>query len=104
MSEEENEPIEVTQMNFINAAADFEAAKKIVGEKAESMRKLAKKLGVDATFQDPVTGVVYRIAIPTGRFVEFPPIGYVRTRDKALGEKQGSLSLKDARDAGYEVE
>lgn len=64
----------------------------------------ARKLGLGFMFQDPNTGAVYKIVRPEGRFVTFPEIGYVRTRIKALGEKQGGLSLSAAKEAGYDVE
>lgn len=70
----------------------------------EQMEGLLKEAGLGTMAQDPDTGAVYKVVRPEGRFVVFPEIGYVRTRIKALGEKQGGLSLTDAREAGYEVE
>ncbi len=88
-------------LSLANRLEQMNAERKILQAELEEE---ARKLGLGFMFQDPVTGAVYKIVRPEGRFVTFPEIGYVRTRIKANGEKQGSLSLGDARDAGFEVE
>jgi len=57
--------------------------------------------GEPAYFQDD-EGIVYKLVTPLGRWVAFDSIGLLRT--KREGEKQGSLSVKEAREAGFEVE
>jgi len=59
------------------------------------------EVGMNGYFQDE-TGTVYKIVVPEGRYVEFDKIGYERTRRP--GERQGSLSLKEAQAAGFMVE
>jgi hypothetical protein len=57
--------------------------------------------GVGTFFQDE-EGVVYQTAVPDGRFVYYERFCVNRTRRE--GEKAGSLSLKAAREAGFNVE
>ena len=59
--------------------------------------------GVGHFFQD-ADGVVYKTAVPEGKFVYFEKYTVNRTRRLSEGEKSGSLSITEARAAGYEVE
>jgi len=52
-------------------------------------------------FQDPEDGTVFQIVEPKGRYVYFERYGYERTRRE--GEARGSLSLKAAKELGYEI-
>jgi hypothetical protein len=56
--------------------------------------------GIGAFFQDE-EGTVYKTDIPKGTFVSFKPLTILRTRRE--GEKQGTLALKTAQEAGFEV-
>jgi hypothetical protein len=49
-------------------------------------------------FQDE-QGVVYKLVEPTGTFIEFKKLDYQRTRRP--GETKGSLSIKEAEEAGF---
>lgn len=62
---------------------------------------LVAETGVGAFFQDD-EGVVYQTDEPTGRFVYYEKFVVNRTRRE--GEKAGSLSMKAAREAGFQVE
>jgi len=64
-------------------------------ELASAMRDLA----LGEMFQDEADGVVYQIVVPSGTFVEYKSIDYVRTRRE--GETKGTLSMKEAQAAGF---
>ena len=66
----------------------------------EALQAVASEVGMDGYFQD-TERIVYKIIAPTGRWVRFDPISYVRTRRGE--EKQGTLSAKEAQAAGFEV-
>ncbi len=59
-----------------------------------------EEVGYDGYFQGE-DGTVYKITKPTGRYVKFDEVGFVRT--KRGDEKQGTLSAKEARENGFEV-
>lgn len=65
-----------------------------------ALQAVAEEVGVDGYFQDG-DRVVYKITVPTGRYVKFDTVSYVRT--KRNGEEKGSLSIKEAKEAGYDV-
>jgi hypothetical protein len=69
--------------------------KQVNTELAETMRQLP----IGEMFQDPADGVVYQTIYPTGTFVEYKNIDYIRTRKE--GETKGSLSMKEAQAAGF---
>jgi hypothetical protein len=50
-------------------------------------------------------GIVYKIEVPKGRFVDFPKIGYKRSRGKDGDPKSGGsfLSKSEAKDAGFDI-
>lgn len=58
-------------------------------------------LGVGTLLQDPQTGLVYKIIKPKGTFVHFQDVDYVRTAKDA--ERSGSLSKKEAEEAGFVI-
>jgi hypothetical protein len=57
--------------------------------------------GLNAFFQD-ADGIVYKTDLSLGRFVYYEPQVVMRTRRD--GEVKGSLSLSEAREAGFTVE
>lgn len=83
----------------------------MVAKRREDIVKELKRLNADLTdlmkqlplgemFQDPANGVVYQIIIPSGTYMEYKTIDYIRTR-KEPGEKAGTLSLTAAKEAGF---
>ena len=70
-------------------------------ELTAAAQAVADEIGVEGMFQDN-EGTVYQIVVPEGKFVHFDKIGYVRTRRD--DEKRGDLSLKKARENGFEIE
>lgn len=55
--------------------------------------------GIGHHFQEPVSGVVYRVTDIKGRWVDFFPYEIQRTR--LADEQKGSVSQKDAETMGY---
>jgi hypothetical protein len=72
-------------------------------KQADSARELVKMemelFKIGDMVQAPVDGVVYKIVVPTGTYIEFRKIDYQRTRKE--GETKGSLSMKEAKEAGF---
>lgn len=62
---------------------------------------LTAEIGINSYFQDD-EGVVYKTTIPGGKFVYFDKYEVCRTRRGE--ESKGSLSLTEARAAGFIVE
>jgi len=93
------------QAKLIQITKQFEAAKdqykELSAQLNEACTAVAQETGLDVLFQDPTDGTVFKIERPKGTYVEFRQIGYARTRRE--GEKKGSISIKDAKDAGFNV-
>jgi hypothetical protein len=77
-----------------------EEARKVFEEIQETLKELHSLTGLNYMFQD-TTGTVFKVIKPEGRFVHYEELGYVRTRKP--GETRGTLSLKEAKDAGFTV-
>lgn len=58
-------------------------------------------IGIGKHFQDEETKAVYEIVEPNGTFISYKKISYNRT--KLEGESKGSLSVKRAKELGYEL-
>jgi hypothetical protein len=89
------------QKRLFELSADIESLKKQQTKNYEELNQILSLLGVGTYHQDPVTKIVYKVVVPSGTFVEYKTIGYERTAFS--GEKRGSLSKKEAREAGFEV-
>ncbi len=89
------------QKKFVALEKRKEEVKKYFDELAAATEAVSKEIGINGYFQD-TEGTVYKIVIPEGRFVAFDKLGYERTR--RAGERQGSLSLKEAKEQGFVVE
>lgn len=90
------------QQKFIALEKKKVEVKKYFDELENATKAVAEEVGIGGMFQDE-QGTVYKIVIPSGRFVQFQHVGYVRTRRAYLDEKRGDLALKDAEEAGFEV-
>lgn len=77
-----------------------EMVKPFFDEYTQAKEKLLEKFGVDHYFQDD-NGIVYKTIIPEGTFVSFQKAGCNRT--KRDGETRGTLSVKEAKEKGFEV-
>lgn len=71
---------------------------KKVNEELETEMKL---IGLEKYIQDPDTSIVYCIVKPSGTFIYYKEIDYIRT--KAEGERAGTLSVKKAQEAGFNI-
>lgn len=87
------------QVMIVALSQRYEELKKQIAEVRADLDREMKEAGVGSMFQDPATGAVFKIDIPSGRYVEYRTLEYTRT---ALpGESRGSLSKKEAEEAGF---
>jgi len=89
------------QKRFVELEKQKQDHRLFFEELESAAQEVADEIGIDSMFQDD-EGTVYQVVIPEGRFVHYPKIGYIRTR--RTEEKRGDLSLKKAKEAGFEVE
>ena len=75
--------------------------KQFLEEYKAATAALFAEMGVGRFFQDEA-GVVYQTAEAEGRFVYYEP--HVVNRTRREGESKGTLSMKAAREAGFQVE
>lgn len=64
----------------------------------EAVQAVADEKGIGHAFQDE-EGIVYRVIVPNGTFIEFKKVDIERTRRP--GETRGSLSIKAAEEMGF---
>jgi hypothetical protein len=95
-----NEQVDNTGLLF-QFAGELEALKEQLKYKQKQLEEVLMSLGVGTYHKCPITGLVYKVVVPTGKYVEFSRIGYVRTA--AYGEVKGSLSKKEAEEHGFVV-
>ena len=89
------------QKQFIELTKQLEAIKEQRKEVGQKLEELASEIGVGSSFQDPEDKTVFEIVVPTGKYMYFDKIDYDRTRRE--GERSGSLSLKRAKELGFEL-
>lgn len=89
------------QKTFIELSKRVEGLKNELKEIAPQLEELLAKIGVGSSFQDPQDNTVFEIVVPRGTFVGFKTIDYERT--KREGEVKGSLSVKRAKELGFEL-
>lgn len=89
------------QKKFIELTKQLETLKEKRKEISSELESLANEIGVNSSFQDPTDNTVFEIVIPDGKYMYFDKIDYVRTRRD--GERSGSLSLKRAKELGYNL-
>ncbi len=90
-----------TQIKFLTLAEQYEATVEQLKKIKEQIQPVMSELGVGTFLQDPNDGTVYQVVNPTGKFVFFDPIDYIRTRK--ITEDKGDLSIKKAEEAGYSM-
>ena len=74
--------------------------KQFLEEFDAALLAVAEETGIGNYFQSD-DQVVYKIITPTGRYVKFDTVSYLRT--KRGDERQGTLSAKEATEHGFEV-
>jgi hypothetical protein len=89
------------QQKIITLSKQLESLKEQLKNGNEELNQILSEVGVGTSFQDPSDGTVFEIVIPKGGFVSYHHIGYDRTRRE--GERSGSLSLKRAKELGFDV-
>lgn len=89
------------QKQFIELSKKLELLKEQRKEIGSQLEELANEIGVGSSFQDPTDKTVFEIVIPDGKYMYFDKIDYNRTRRE--GERSGSLSLKRAKELGFEL-
>lgn len=77
-----------------------EEVKKFFEEYKLAVESLIKEHGVNHAFQDD-QGIVYQLVELDGKWVNFERFGVERT--KRPGETRGSLSVKKAKELGFNV-
>lgn len=88
------------QMEFVKLEKQKEEVKKYFENLKNALDEVVKESGVNNYFQDD-EGTVYKVIVPEGKWVQYEPYSYVRTRREH--EKRGDLSLKEAEEAGFTI-
>ena len=88
-----------TEKEFVELSKRYEIAKDELKMLKEKLVDLEINIGL-ISFQDD-EGTVYSIVRPSGTFIYFDTISYKRTRRE--GERSGTLSLKEAKELGFDV-
>lgn len=97
------QPLSVNSLRdmMVNLAEEKEELKARLKEVDSKLEKVMLELGVGETFQAS-DGTVFKVQEPTGTFISFKRIDYVRTRKE--GEKGGNyLSKKEAEELGFKL-
>jgi len=89
-----------TQKKFVELEKKKEEVKKFFDDLREATQAVADEIGIGNYFQDEEK-TVYRIMVPQGKWIVFDTVSYSRTKRK--GEERGSLSVKEAKEHGFEV-
>ena len=87
------------QKKFLEISKRVEVLKEEMKSLLPTMNELMAEMKVGELFQDSETGLVYKIQAAKGTYVYFNPLEYVRT--KKVGEDKGTLSKKEAEEAGF---
>jgi hypothetical protein len=87
-------------IKLINLDRKKEEVKKFFEEYQSTIKDLVQICGISHHFQDEC-GIVYQLVELEGRYVNFDRYGLERT--KRPGEDRGSLSIKKAKELGYDV-
>lgn len=87
------------EKKFLDLAKYQEELKVKQDDVREQFNAAMEALGVGATLQDPETLTVYKIVKPSGTFMYYRDIDYVRTAQE--GERAGTLSKKEAESLGF---
>lgn len=88
------------QKKIVELVEKVEALSKESREVWGGLNNLLMQEGEGTLFQaDDKT--VYKVVVPPGTYIDYERIGYLRTRK--AGETKGSLSMKEAQEAGFVV-
>lgn len=84
---------------FLYLAKKQEELKEELGTVSEELQTFLKAFPLGTYVQDDVTLLVYKFVKPTGTFMYYKDVDYVRTAKE--GERSGSLSKKEAEENGF---
>lgn len=88
------------EKRFFDLATESERLKEQQKKISEELSVVMDQLKIGTYLQDPTTGLVYKIEVPNGTFIEFKKIGYKRTAKP--GEKGGTVLAKsEAESMGF---
>jgi hypothetical protein len=90
-----------TQLRFIKLDKQKAEYKKFLEEYHKAVDDVIAEIGLGAYFQDKRDKTVYRTATQDGKFVYFEP--NVIQHTKRGDEVKGTVSMKDAKEQGFEV-
>ncbi len=89
------------EIKFLELAKEYEKAKEAYKSVSEKLTESMNQLKVGTYLQDPETLAVYKIVKPEGHYVVYRELDFHRT---SIGdEKRGSLSKKEATEAGFDL-
>jgi predicted sulfurtransferase len=89
------------QKRFVELERRKDEIKKFYEDFEVATTELIAEQGINSYFQDE-SGTVYKLVECDGRYVKFDRFGYLRT--KRPGEERGSLSMKEAKEKGFNVD
>lgn len=89
------------EQQFIEQAKIYEDLQDQIDLVRESLVKAMVELGPNKFAQDPETKIVYQVVKPTGTFIYYRDLDYIRTKKES--ERAGTLSAKKAQEAGFDV-
>lgn len=94
-------PLSDKQKRFVELERRKDEIKKYYEDLETAITELIGEQGVNTYFQDE-QGTVYKLIECEGKYVKFDKYGYNRT--KRAGEERGSLSVKEAKERGFNIE
>jgi hypothetical protein len=89
------------QLRFLELERRKDEFKKYQEDLETATAELIQEQGLNSYFQDE-QGTVYKLIECPGRFIKFERFSVLRT--KRPGEERGSLSVKEAREHGFQVD
>jgi hypothetical protein len=90
------------QRKFVELEKQKEIIKSYLENLNSAVSEVAKEIGINGFFQD-TDGTVYKIVVPTGKWVPHESVSYLRTRRMHEEKSPLPLALKDAEAAGFAV-
>lgn len=90
------------QQRFLDAAKKYEEVVDQLKAAREELDLAMQGLGLNTFVQCPDTKIVFQVVKPNGTFMYYRDLDYIRTKKE--GERAGTLSIKKAQEAGFEVE
>jgi len=94
-------PLSEAQRRFVELEKKKDEIKKFYEDFEAATTALIAEQGVNTYFQDDEK-TVYKLIESEGKYVKFDKYGYHRT--KRPGEERGSLSMKEAKEKGFNVD